>query len=169
MNPSNRAVLGISLGTRLIGIAVIKDDSLLHWQVRKFRGAWSPARTDQILEFVAQFVPKHEVRAIAVKVPTRGNLSNGLIDLVSKFGMYASITGIPMKALRIQELKLFFGKRSLNRRQMMQSVCERFPFLERTYHKELANRKIYHLKMFEAILAALWLQERLNKQSNCDQ
>jgi hypothetical protein len=169
MHLGSKPILGISLGTSLLGIAVIKDDRLLHWQVRKYKGAWSPKRSEQILLFIAQFVRKHEIHAIAVKVPTRGNLSHGLIDLIAELGMYASIANLHMQAFRIQDLKQFFITQSLNRKQMMHSVCMRFPFLERTYHKELANKKAYHVKMFEAVLAGICLQEKINKQSNSDQ
>jgi hypothetical protein len=160
MSLDDKPLLGISLGTSLIGIAVIRDDRLLHWQVRKFKGAWSPKRSGQILTFIAQFVRRHEIRAIAVKVPTRGYLSHGLIDLATELGMYASVANLDMRALRIHDLKQFFAKKSLNRKEMMHSICERFPFLERTYQKELANRKAYHVKMFEAILAAICLQSQ---------
>lgn len=169
MSRESSPILAVSLGTRLLGIAVIKDDRLLHWQVRKFKGAWSSKRSEQILAFIAQFVRRHEICAIAVKVPTRGNLSTGLIDLIAELGMYASIANLHIQALRIQELKEFFEKKSLNKKQMMHSVCERFPFLERTYHKELANKKAYHVRMFEAVLSGIVLQAKLNKQSNNDQ
>lgn len=160
MSLDDKPVLGISLGTRIIGIAVIRDDRLLHWQVRKFKGAWSPKRTQQILVFISQFVRKHEIRLIAVKVPTHGYLSLGLVDLVAELGMYASIANLDMRSFRIHELKEFFAKKSLNRKEMMHSICERFPFLECTYYKEIENRKEYHSKMFEAILAAICLETK---------
>ena len=158
MSRVDKPILGISLGTRLIGIAVIRDDRLLHWQVRKFKGQWSPKRSEKILTFIAQFIRQHEIQAVAVKVPTKGYLSHGLIDLSAELGMYASIANLDMRSFRIHDLKKFFAKKSLNRKEMMHSICERFPFLETTYQKELSNRKAYHVKMFEAILAAICLQ-----------
>jgi hypothetical protein len=97
---------------------------------------------------------------IAVKVPTRGYISIGLTDLIAELGIYASIANLEMRAFRIHELKQFFAKKSLNRKEMMHSICERFPFLECIYQKELSNRKAYHVKMFEAILAAICLQSK---------
>jgi hypothetical protein len=161
-------ILGVSLGTSHIGIAVIRDDRLLHWQVRKFKGPWSVKRPEQIMSFISQLVRAHEIRAIAVKVPTRGYLSNRLIAIIAELGMYASVANITIQAYRIHDLKLFFAKKSLNKTQMMQSVCERFPFLERTYQKELANKKAYHVKMFEAVLAAICLRASTTREVDPD-
>lgn len=161
MSLEDKAVLGISLGTRVLGIAVVKGDKLLLWKVKKFRnGAWSKDRTKHIVTFIASYIRAHEIHAIAVKVPTVGNLSNGLIDLISSLGVYASISNLNMQAFRISDLKQCFVKASLNRNEMMHSVCQRFPFLEVAYRKELANKKAYHVKMFEAILSAICLQKR---------
>jgi hypothetical protein len=168
MSLQNSPILGLSLGTSHIGVAVIKDARLLHWQVRKFKGAWSAKRPEQIMSFIAQLVRQHEIHAIAVKLPTRGYLSAGLVQIIAELGMYASITNLHVQAYRIHDLKQFFAKTSLNKKQMMHAVCERFPFLERTYQKELANKKAYHVKMFEAILAAIRLQADQEREIDSD-
>ncbi len=160
MYRDNRPIIGISLGTRALGIALIKDGTLLYWQVKRFKGKWSAKSVESVIAFIDQFVKRHDVWAMAVKVPPRGHLSKGLSELIYSISMYAADRNLELKPYRIQELKQFLSTTSLNRTKMMQLVCEQFPVLKKTYQRELQNKQAYHVKIFEAILAALCLQAK---------
>ena len=168
MSLAHKAILGLSLGTSHIGVAVISNDRLIHWQVRKFKGPWNPTRPEQLLEFIMGIVGKYEVREIAVKLPTKAHFSKRLIHIVADLGMYAAFSHLCIQSYRIHDLKQSLGERSLNKRHLMKIACERFPVLERTYQKELANKKPYHVKMFEAIIAALCMQSEQNREVSSD-
>jgi hypothetical protein len=158
MSRHDKSILGISVRSNHIGIAVIKDSSLMYWKVRKFNGAWSQKRLEKMIALVQHTAQRYSVTAIAVKVPPRGLLSKGLVELVSEISRLASTNDITLQPYRIQELKRFLSKKSLNKKVLLHLVCERFPILERYYQRELANRQPYHIKMFEAVAAALCLQ-----------
>lgn len=165
MHLKNKPVLGISLGTHHVGIAVVSDTNLLYWRTRKFKGAWSPQRLEKILSLIWSTARRYDITAIAVKVPPRGHLSKGLKELVLAIGTTTSEHNVDLKPYRIQELKQFLSKKSLNKKALMLLVCNKYPFLERNYHQELANRQPYHIKMFEAVLAGMCLAaERLHQR-----
>lgn len=156
----NKPILGISLGTHHVGIAVISDSNLLYWRTRKFKGAWSPQRLEKILSLIWYIARRYNITAIAVKVPPNGHLSKGLKELVLAISKTASEHNVDLKPYRIQELKQFLSKKSLNKKALMLLVCNKYPFLERNYHRELSNRQPYHIKMFEAVLAAMCLDAK---------
>lgn len=158
-----KPILGISIGTRTIGIAIIRDKELIHWQTKRLRNAWSQKKCELLISFIEQLICQYKVIAIGVKVPPKGHYSKGLIELISELCAIVANKGIPLKSYRIQELKRFCSQKSLNRIEMMQCIIERFTFLNHNCERELNNRHSYHIKMFEGILAGLCMQAELQR------
>jgi hypothetical protein len=148
------------LGTRQIGIAVIRHDSLASWHIRRFRGPWSAKRLEAITSFLWFTAQKYQVTDLSVKVPPRGHLSNGLQELVYEIGTGAAKHNLELSVFRIQELNRFLAKRSLNKTVMMKLVAERFTILQPLYEKEIHSRRKHHVKTFEAVLAAVCANDK---------
>jgi hypothetical protein len=162
MRPDDSPVLGISLGTRILGVAVVKGKELRLWQTKRWRNKWSPEKLQALLAYVDTTMGRYGITAIGIKVPPRGHFSHGLIELVSELSKMAAVRHLPVKTYRIQELKRLCSERSLNRDGMMRCIIGRFDFLQSQYLKEHSSKHSYHVKMFEAILAALAMEDRIS-------
>lgn len=162
MHRDDSPVLGVSLGTRILGIAIIKGNELRLWQTKRWKKKWSPEKLRALLEYLDALIRQYGITAIGVKVPPRGHYSHGLLALVSELAKAVATYRLPMKTYRIQELKKMCAQRSLNRDGMMRCIIRRFDFLQSHYLKEQSSKHSYHVKMFEAILAALAMDKRIN-------
>src|SRR4051812_44433454 len=63
-------VLGISPGTRRLGIAVIQRHSVFYCRMKSFiRGSWSEEKLRAILKTIEHLIELHHIRHIAIKIP----------------------------------------------------------------------------------------------------
>lgn len=166
MRQNDSPVLGLSLGTRILGVAIVKGKELRLWQTKRWKRKWCPQKKEMLIAYVHDLITRYGITAIGVKIPPRGHFSHGLIELVSELSKASAVNHLPLKNFRIQELKRMCSQQSLNRDGMMQCIIKRFDFLQSHYLKEHSNKHSYHVKMFEAILAALAIDQSTNSTKN---
>lgn len=165
MRRNDKPILGISLGTRILGVAIVNGRELRLWRTKRWKQRWSPQKRDALVGYLDSLIKQYRIAAIGVKVPPRGHFSHGLLELVSEMSKAGVVNRIPMKTFRIQELKKLCSQDSLNRDGMMRCIIQRFDFLQSHYLKEQSNKHSYHVKMFEAILAALAVEENMHSRN----
>jgi len=149
-------ILGVSPGTRIMGLGVIQNGELVEWQVKTFKGPWSKDKLSFIIGSIQDLCDHFRVSDMALKVvsPLRSSknlllLNKGIIEIAEK-------SKIPLSRFNGEDLKLKEGlqeKHSMN--DLMEFVMEKYPVLNREYIRERNNLNPYYLKMFEAIAAAL--------------
>jgi RNase H-fold protein (predicted Holliday junction resolvase) len=162
--PRNPASIGLSIGTRKIGIAVITKTNLDCAKVWVFPGRWNEKKLYRILQRVHRKVIKFSVTSLSLKVPTPTHHTIGLKQLIVTIKGYCAKHNILLHVCTIQELKahgISDGRK--NKKVLVQTLGDKYPQLHHIAQKELKNRNSHHTKMFEAVAAAELLQNILDQ------
>ena len=152
---AGKALLGISPGTRIIGLAVIHDGELVEWKVKTFKETWSRAKRMAILEMIHRLCEYHNVGVLSVKKIDPLRSSPQLDRLLRNLIKQAKRYGIKVKLYSLSELDydLRTGKRQ-TKDMLGEQVAEKHPEVKDAYLRERNNRREYYTKMFEAIAMA---------------
>ncbi len=153
MKETMTTIIGISLGTRSIGIAVLKDGELLDWKVHSFKGYWSKSKCSLIAGTIAKHIKLYRPDAIALKTPAEARPSRNLRRLVSILSKQITRQQLPLYCYTLTDLKTCFG--CDNRQMLIVSLTSRFPELTYTCRKVLRYRNGYYDKAFEAVAATM--------------
>lgn len=148
-------ILGISPGTRIMGLGVVQNGELVEWQVKSFKGSWSKEKLKLILEAIENLCAHFHVTDVALKVISPLHSSKNLLVLTDRISELAKKNKVRLNKFTMQDLKKKAGdqgKNSMN--DLMESITHKYPVLKREYLKERNNLNPYYLKMFEAIAAA---------------
>jgi hypothetical protein len=148
-------ILGISIGTRTMGMAMIKDDLLCEWRIKSLQGAWSNRKLKLTLKYIERYIYNHEVACIALKAPHHSRSSKGLRQISSGIQTIADKHGLSIACYSIEELKLFCNTgSSTNKITLRNYVVEQYPHLAYEFNRELIIKNPYYDKVFAAIVAA---------------
>lgn len=148
-------ILGISPGTRIIGIGVIQNGELVEWQVKTFKGSWSQEKLSLILGMIQGLCEFFSVDTIALKAVSPLRSSPHLVKLTNQIITLSDNIQVSLLQLSIHDLKWNAGRHGKNSiAELMEFMTEQYPVLKRAYLKERNNLNPYYLKMFEAIAAA---------------
>ena len=149
----NATVLGISIGTRECGIAIVKNGMLIDWKVKNYRGHWSDNKMIRIIHSIEKLIRKYGVRNIACKFPS--GIRNLHIDyLVEELKKTISETNVSLIFISLEELKVEQLPKIPNRKTYAEYLASNFPELQPLLHKHNKIKTDYHLKVFEAVGAA---------------
>lgn len=148
---TSRIVLGLSLGTQLMGLAIVKGRQLQLWEVKNFEGKWSNHKLQCILRTVDRYMEDNQVSSVVLKIPESCRSSPALETLTEAIMKRCTQRGIQCHTCTSPELKTYCAVR--NRRELMQYVVTRHPELTHVLKKAKQVRKVYYVRIFEAVLA----------------
>jgi len=152
---NSETILGISLGTRTMGIAVYNNGQLVKWKAKAFYGTWSTAKQKKIIGVLEKVIDHYTVFAIAMKVPSPARSSPELNQLVSTLKKLATQKSIKVRIYSIQELKSYCpAEKKRNKMDLVNWCVEKSPLLFYEYKRIKANHSAYYMKVFEAIVVA---------------
>ena len=151
-------VLGISLGTRAVGIAVIYDGELRDWYVKSFKGKWSEEKKELILDAIDRMLERYDIEMFAIKVPSLIERHTTVLELHRDINFLAQQKGIITNTVTIDDLKSFCGKTVTNKNGMQVAALAMFPELQHEYSRASKGLNGYYVKLFEAVLAAVYVQ-----------
>lgn len=143
-------VLGISLGTRVMGMAIFYKGDLLEWKVKSFKEHWSLAKQRHILTTLERFCNSYSVSVIKIKKLDPLRSSKPLDELLRIFILQSELVGIKVFVHSLSDLDYDIK----NKKQLSEKVSQRHPELMKKYLQARANRSEYYTKMFEAIALA---------------
>jgi len=162
----SRAVLGLSIGTRKIGAAVIKNNHLECARVFVFAGRWSEIKLQRMLRKIKYKVYKYHIDSFSLKIPPSSHHTIGLKALIKAIKEYCKDRDITLHICTFKELKAHrMAEEIKNKKMLVQALGNKYPQLYFKAKKEQANRNMHHTRMFEAVAAAELLTEQLNKVS----
>lgn len=149
------AVLGISLGTRRLGIAIVQDGRLIHFQMQTFPGTWSDKKLKCILAAISVHALRHAIGSIAVKIPDAMPTSKAFNQLIGSLNILSEDMRVTARYYTLNDLKHSYARTEKTSREwLIESIVKRHPELLPEYHKERRNKEAYYYKMFEAVLCA---------------
>lgn len=146
-------VLGISIGTRYVGIALMRNRHLIDCQVKPFPDPWSNAKQAQIIAFLDKYLITHGVQILALKSVCAARSSSGLLDLEREFIILIADYEIDIHQYGIEEIKRLCNGQA-NKSGLAAYLSWIYPHLYLAYRKEKGRHKEYYTKMFEAVAVA---------------
>lgn len=156
-----RVILGISPGTRVIGLAVIRNGELIEWKVKTFKEKWSWEKRKQILATIDRICKYHSVTTLVLKKVDPLRSSRQLDKLVA--GILSEAERNHIKTLKYSLAELDYDMRT-GRKQtkdnVASQVADKHPELRRDYLRARNSNKEYHMKMFEAVAMAEQYREQ---------
>jgi len=146
--------LGISLGTRKMGVAVMERTSIFDCQMKAFHNAWSDKKHQVILATIERYIVHYSVAHVAVKVPTFSVGAPAVLEVLEGIERLCKEIDVPISICSLADLKKgWCGSQRANKKELMRCILERHPELQREYNKEDNNKINYYDKLFEAVAA----------------
>lgn len=148
-------ILGISPGTRYVGVAMLRNGDLYDWKVKTYKGSWSEDKLSKAIEYIEGLIITHVIHHIACKIPHTSRSSFGLNALIEKIKKIAKEYKIELHIYSVNDLKSFFKKDISNKSQLANHLAVKHPELSLELDKEQRSNHSYYSKMFEAIAAGM--------------
>ncbi|WP_345078706.1 hypothetical protein [Nemorincola caseinilytica] len=145
-------VLGISPGTRALGLSVIRQGELVDWRVRSFNGAWSQQKHDRILSAITRFQKEYSADVVAIKQIDLLRSSPELRSLAMSIARQAKRRSCKVVIRSLDDLD--YERRTAKRKSLTKEVARKYPEMYEEYRREQANRTEYYTRMFEAVAIA---------------
>ena len=155
------SVIGVSLGTRLAGIAVMKRRELVVYKVKTFKGAWSKKKQNEILKLFDTLYDHYNVKCLAIKLVSPLHSSKQVDALTLCFMAQAKDKGIKVISYPLHEIKKSLGLKK--RQSVNEHIAGKYIELRKEYEQEQNSFNPYYTKMFEAIAVAELVESKTMK------
>ena len=151
MTTQKKLILGISLGTRRLGIAVGTKEELIDWQVKGFYRTFSQKEADKICRAIERIIETYNVTTIAMKAPHPVKRSAAINYCLSSLSYLAQSKHISMYLYSIEEIeKQLLKKSKKNKLGLATCIYHKYPELQTEYRKVQSGKAMYYSKVFEA-------------------
>ena len=148
-------MLGISPGTRTMGLAVLRHGELIEWRIKTYKGVWSKEKLAYILRAIEKMCDYYQVTSVAIKKVDPRRASPQLEVLTEHLIAFAKEKQFSIATYSLPELMEATGRQQRNLHYAIEeSMLERYPIVRKEYQKERNNKRRYYAKMFEAVLCA---------------
>lgn len=145
-------ILGISIGTTRTGVCVLKDGQLLDREVHNYLRSWSEAKQRIIVNRYRQYIKRHGVTAIMVKIPPLRRHTKPITRLLKDIESLAREHDCLFDLITKKELKHRTSTRSTG--ELIDYARRLYPELSPLFEKGVPTEYMYYKKLFEAVLAA---------------
>ena len=154
MSNNSETTLGISLGGRYFGYAILKLGDLVDWGNKTFKGAWSDSKLLAMIWTIEKIIDRYEITQINVKVPPFVDRYSALKQLSDGIRELATDKEIDIKIYTLKELKYISKENEkLTKRKLLTQIAMKYPYVS---HEFLDNdqKQPYYAKTLEAIAMA---------------
>lgn len=141
------AVLGISVGSRSSGIAIIVGSELAEY------GTLNASQPNSQAKSVMHYVRQFGVVTVVVKMPPATHITKTLSVVLAHLKDALRYQGCMVEYKDMEHIKRHIPSVT-NKTELMAFLTERFPELCDEHRKELAGKKGYYVKLFEAVAVA---------------
>jgi RNase H-fold protein (predicted Holliday junction resolvase) len=153
---ANDYILGISMNTRKIGLAVITGTSLIHYSSKLCKEKWSEAKVQRIIASLLTCCKDFNIQSIALSSAYENSQTKEMVELHTKFLDALQSTSYPITVYPLQEvLDCFKITKKKKRKPLKEALRIIYPDLERKDTNEGNIKSKYYDKMYEAIGVAL--------------
>ncbi len=146
-------VLGISIGTRRNGVAVIRGSELESAQIHSICGKWSSKKREAFIGVFRRYVSRYCIDTIVIKIPKQSHFTLALKQLIRAVDEYVKKQGCLIEYTTIENIK--HAEPSIkNRNHLREFVVSRYPELAHEKNRDIRNKQPYYMKLFEATIVA---------------
>ena len=156
-------ILGISLGTKSSGIAILDNGNLAAWNTLSFKNEWSHRKANRIVSRYDAYLRKHKATVVVLKIPPLTHHTDAILSLIKRIQQMVVFHGCMVEYTTKNDIKQAIpGIR--NTHDIMEYASNLYPVLHPAFEQEKLNRNRYHARMFEAVIVAhLWHKQRCEK------
>ena len=145
-------IIGISPGTRYMGVAVFCGPELLDWRVKNIEGKWSKEKMEKAMKVVSSFIEQYQPDVLSIKKLHPSRTSPNLNRLVGRIKELSKRKRLKVYRYSINDLEEFFYPEGrINKRELAEIIASEYPVLSHELNREKAHRNPYHIRMFEAV------------------
>lgn len=145
------SILGISLGSRSIGIAVMRNERLIDWQIKSFADAMNEQKLHIITGSIVRLIRDNDIASLVLKLPLSLELHANLVALKKHLLKTCASKGIAVTSYTLSDIKALVGEGVCNKQELAACMVTQYPELRFVYMKEQHARNSYYLKLFEAV------------------
>ena len=142
--------LGVSLGTRRLGMSVGNHHELIDYYMKAFPQTYSKKKTKKIWRVIERAIERYGITVIGMKLPPQYSHSEGIsncLKCISKKALENNIV-IFFYDLRAIE-KHFLKSESKTKTELADRVAEKYPELKKEVFK--IGKSQHNMKLFEAV------------------
>jgi len=143
-------ILGVSLGTRTLGLAVGTRNDLIDWRMKVFLETYSRKKVRKIWRVIEQAIDRYGVTAIGMKLPHPSFRSEGMNQCLKEITKRALEKYVPLYFYDIETIERHYLKSEVkNKTALAEKIADKYPFLKNEYYRLKKNK--YYVKIFEAV------------------
>lgn len=155
MLTASSTTIGINLGSRYIGTAVIIGTELRDWRLRVIRGKTLIKKFQRLTSILANLIESYSPALVTLKKfhPSRSSPILDRLQLEAK--TYLQENGITVHEYTLDQIKvrLLPGKR-VSKAKLTEFIVAQYPILFEEWGREKSLKRSYRMSMFEAIAVA---------------
>ena len=154
--------LGLSFSTRMLGISVFNENTLVDYFLKLNKAKWSIEKLEFVLASLASCLSHYAITDVVVLLPERHCRTTEFEKLLAAIKSFFEEYNLSTVIYDVKEIYHEFGspvKRTRN--ALMKRLVLFYPELEQYYQKELTNKNKYYVKLFEAVAVGAhhWLKQ----------
>ena len=158
----NQCILGISVNTRLIGLAIIKGPSLIDYAVKLNKEKWSETKCQKIITSLQTWCRHISINKVILSRPYAHHQTKQMESLYQKIFKAFAEKDVGVRSYSIQEVLLGWNITNKKKKAtLFEKVAQRYPEILAVVEKNRRNSSVYYTKLFEAIAVAAHFQSPL--------
>ena len=143
-------ILGVSLSTRTLGLAIGTRNGLIDWRMKAFLETYSRKKVRKIWRVIEVAIDRYGVTAIGMKLPHPSLRSEGINQCLNEITNRALAKDIPLYFYDSEIIQKHFLKSpGKSKMELAEKIAEKYPFLKNEYYKLDENK--YYIKIFDAV------------------
>ena len=147
--------LGISTNTRLLGLAIIKQNALVDYSIHLHKSSWSAWKANEIVTSMEPCVRQYCINIVVLSIPYEHHQTKEHKILFKKIKEYFDQKKIPVYERKVEKIySEYLPEQKKTKKALMQVLTLQYPQLTLCYHKEIRNKNKYYIKVFEAVAVA---------------
>jgi hypothetical protein len=159
-------ILGLSINTRMLGLAVISGNRLVDYHIQLRKESWSPRKRELILTSLQPWCSSYSIKNVALSIPYENQTSTQTKELLESIKSYFREKKISLWPYHTKTLQSIYKEsQTETKKEVMRKLALQYPELSYCYRKEMNNKNKYYVKLFEAVGVATIHLQRLNKNN----
>lgn len=158
--------LGLSLNSRLLGMAMLQSETLDEYRVKQFKEHWNPEKPRNILNYLATYIEEFNVTDVAVLLPLKHYTNSETKTLLLKIPALCKEQNVSLSTYTVKYFAAFYNQSHAKKKALMQAIATLYPELILEQRLELTNKRQYYNKLFEAVGVATLHERKLQKSTN---
>lgn len=156
-------ILGLSLNTRMLGLAVISGNHLVDYHIQLRKEAWTPHKRELILASLQPWCERYSINNVALSIPYEKQTSSQTKELLESLKRHFSEKKIHLSSYPPKTLSTFCQE-AKTKKEVMKTLAGLYPELSFQCRKEIENKNKYYVKLFEAVGVATIHSQRLERK-----